>query len=236
MRANRRFARGFPLPKAISMLGDVSQTSNLANPRVRRILAAAKALFLERSYSVTSTDDIARKARVSKGTLYAHFEGKEALFSLVIREELQRLSEALRLDECVSDKIEMSLRNVARQFLTVFLSRDAIDLYRVVVNEAPRFPQFGRQYYEEGPRRMVDRLADLLRDADRDGRLVVPDAEIAAVQFVSLVRANLILKSALRVEEPTVERRSAIEEAAVDLFLRGHRVPPGAQHNGQRGM
>ena len=65
---------------------------NLDNIRVCRILAAAKALFLSHSYAATSTDDIARQAHVSKGTIYAHFDGKEALFSLVIGLELERIS------------------------------------------------------------------------------------------------------------------------------------------------
>ena len=45
------------------------------------ILDAARRLFLEHGYAVTSMDVVAQLAGVSKATVYARFESKEQLFA-----------------------------------------------------------------------------------------------------------------------------------------------------------
>ena len=71
MAKNKGSKRGRP-PKDLA--GDV-QT---------RILDAAQQLFLERGFHSTSIDEIAETAPASKPTIYAHFPGKEALFTAVV--------------------------------------------------------------------------------------------------------------------------------------------------------
>lgn len=44
------------------------------------LVASAVALFSKRGYAGTSLDEIARRALVTKGALYHHFSGKQALF------------------------------------------------------------------------------------------------------------------------------------------------------------
>ena len=46
----------------------------------RRLLAAARRLFVERGYDATRPQDIAREADVAAGTFYLHFEDKRAAF------------------------------------------------------------------------------------------------------------------------------------------------------------
>jgi AcrR family transcriptional regulator len=49
----------------------------------RAVLAAARAAFGSKGYGQTSVDEIAAAARVTKGAVYHHFSGKEALFRAV---------------------------------------------------------------------------------------------------------------------------------------------------------
>src|SRR3954466_4100327 len=48
------------------------------------LIDSARRLFAERGFSRTSTEEIVRAARVTKGALYHHFEGKNALFEAVM--------------------------------------------------------------------------------------------------------------------------------------------------------
>jgi AcrR family transcriptional regulator len=57
---------------------------DLAGDVSTRILDAAQRLFLERGYQSASLDEIAAMAPASKPTIYAHFGGKEALFTAVV--------------------------------------------------------------------------------------------------------------------------------------------------------
>ncbi len=53
--------------------------------RPQELLAAAIDLFVERGFAATRLEDVARRAGVSKGTLYLYFENKEELFKAVVR-------------------------------------------------------------------------------------------------------------------------------------------------------
>ncbi len=58
--------------------------------RADRILDAAAELILRWGYKKTTIDDIARLARVAKGTIYLHWKTREDLFmALIMREDLR---------------------------------------------------------------------------------------------------------------------------------------------------
>src|SRR5215471_7056245 len=56
--------------------------------RPAEIIAAALASFAERGFAATRLDDIARRAGVTRGTLYLYFPSKEELFKAVVRQRL----------------------------------------------------------------------------------------------------------------------------------------------------
>ena len=56
--------------------------------RPQELLAAALEQFVERGYAATRLEDVARRAGVSKGTLYLYFANKEELFKAVVRENI----------------------------------------------------------------------------------------------------------------------------------------------------
>jgi len=59
------------------------------------LVAVARELFAERGYAATGTEEIVRRARVTRGALYHHFAGKEELFRVVFaavdREVVERV-------------------------------------------------------------------------------------------------------------------------------------------------
>jgi AcrR family transcriptional regulator len=59
----------------------------------RALLDSARALFTERGYADVSTEEIVRRARVTRGALYHHFRGKEDLFRAVLEELNAELGE-----------------------------------------------------------------------------------------------------------------------------------------------
>ena len=52
------------------------------------LVDAATAIFTEKGYAETSTEEIVQRAQVTRGALYHHFSGKDALF-LAVLERLQ---------------------------------------------------------------------------------------------------------------------------------------------------
>jgi TetR/AcrR family transcriptional regulator, mexJK operon transcriptional repressor len=193
------------------------------NARVHRILAAARTLFLKLGYGDTSMDAIARHAAVSKATLYSHFAGKDALFAALIVSECRHLSDQIGRRALDEPDIRDALLRVAHDFNNLLCTGYGLTMYRIVVAEAPRFPELGRVFYDSGPTVMIDRIANLLRQAADRGLLKVHDPRIAAIQFISLIRGELHLTRVLGLKKASKNPADYIE-ASVDLFLAGYRA------------
>jgi AcrR family transcriptional regulator len=198
---------------------------NATNPKTARILRAANRLFLTTPFDAVSMDTIAQAANVSKGTLYARFRSKEALFSYLMAEELATITAGLGNEKPDTRDVESVLRRFSKIFVERIFSSRALDMFRVVVGEAVRFPQFGAIFYQAGLRSLTARLARYLARCHADGTLVVPDPELAATQFMSLVRADLFMRGVLIAHAPTPEEIDRSIAAGVALFLAGYRSP-----------
>ena len=67
------------------------------NPETRRrILAAAASEFGAHGFAATTVDRIARRARVNKAMIYYHFSSKRALYTCIIRDVFEPITERLR--------------------------------------------------------------------------------------------------------------------------------------------
>jgi AcrR family transcriptional regulator len=62
---------------------------------IARLLAVARELFVRNGYRATSLDEIATAAEVTKGALYHHFPGKQALFREIYEREQRTIMEAI---------------------------------------------------------------------------------------------------------------------------------------------
>lgn len=59
------------------------------------LLAAARALFVDKGYADTSTPEIVAAAGITRGALYHHFEDKRALFRAVLEEEARAVADEI---------------------------------------------------------------------------------------------------------------------------------------------
>jgi AcrR family transcriptional regulator len=73
-----------------------TQAERLASTRAA-LLKAAKTVFSEQGYEAASTEEIVRRAKVTRGALYHHFEDKRALFDAVASEVARNI--AARIDK-----------------------------------------------------------------------------------------------------------------------------------------
>jgi AcrR family transcriptional regulator len=126
--------------------------------RRTRILDAAVTRFAADGFDGTSIEDIAATAGVTKRTVYVYVGDKAAIFSAAVEREHDRIR-AVASDSA-------TLPEVAAALVFVLLSDPAIVLHRLVIAEAPRFPQLARDFYTAGPQHSIDLLARLLPEAD----------------------------------------------------------------------
>ena len=68
------------------------KTAELMREKTRgAILAASLKLFARRGYSATTSEEIARKAGISKGLIYSHFESKQDILFAILYEQMARV-------------------------------------------------------------------------------------------------------------------------------------------------
>jgi len=200
-----------------------SRSAGRTEPRgkAETILAAAEQAFLADGFGAVSMDRIARGAGVSKATVYAHFAGKEELFGAVIAGLSRRRFGGFSAEALDPRDISRALTTIALRFLDIVLLPEAIALNRIIIGEVSRFPALGQVFWEAGPAQTRVDLEAFLRRAAAAGSLEVPDARLAAEQFLALARGEIHQRSLLRLEGPAdpATLRSAAA-AAVATFLR----------------
>jgi TetR/AcrR family transcriptional repressor of mexJK operon len=183
------------------------------------ILDAARACFCEFGYADTSMDRVAAGAGVSKATIYAHFTGKDQLFSAVIQRRCER-SEAFQSLAGQGDARTV-LTGVAQRLMGLLLSPEALAMYRLVVAESLRQPDLARAFYESGPAVGKAQIAGIMADLARKGELVLDDPWVAADQFIGVLRTDLFMRTLLGLPLREGQTLDSVIAAAVEVILRG---------------
>jgi len=112
----------------------------LAGEVDKRILDAARSVFLEHGLSGASIDEIASRARAGKPTIYARFPSKEALFTAVVMRNVSAIVGRFGDHIPAGTTIEERLTRFGVTLLNWALAGDTVDLMRVGISEARRFP------------------------------------------------------------------------------------------------
>lgn len=188
------------------------------------ILQAAERAFLEGGYMGTNVDQIASAASVSKQTIYKHFGDKGSLFRAVIAHIVEAAGEQREHPFIVGEDVRGDLRAIARHLIHGVMQDRVLQLRRVVIGEAARFPELGELFYELGPVRTIGRLADALEGLRQRGALNVRDVQTAAEHLNWLILSPALNRAMLLGRghglEPQDFDRQA--DAAVETFLQAY--------------
>src|SRR6201997_5293119 len=119
--------------------------------RPKEILEAAFEEFSRNGYAATALDQVAERAGVTKGTIYVYFENKEHLFISMVR-ELTKATLDTVLD--MFERHEGSTADLLRaQFSFIYQhiveDRRRREVVRMLIAEAPRFPELADRYHDE---------------------------------------------------------------------------------------
>jgi AcrR family transcriptional regulator len=170
----------------------------LADAERKRILDATTAVFLEKGFKRASTNEIARRARTSKQTLYALFPAKADLFVGVVSAHTEQLFSHHAYYIESEKPPRQALTEIGERTLSMFSSPTFLALYRIVVAETPHFPELGRQLWTVCMERGCTLLAEYLKSRRIGGR----EPRRAAAQFVSMVLGDFLMSAMLRPDMP----------------------------------
>ena len=158
--------------------------------RPAEILNAALETFVERGYAATKLTDVARRAGVSKGTLYLYFRNKESLFQAVATRAglptVERGEVLLRSHRGSSEEL---LRHVLLDWWTSVGATPASGLTKLMVAESGNFPHATKYLYREVVQRRRRLLERVLRRGIRRGEF----QKVSLPEAVRLAAAPILL-------------------------------------------
>lgn len=187
------------------------------------IIAAAMAEFLEHGYVAAGMDRVAARAGASKVTVYAHFADKRSLFEAVF---LQAIADAERTGSGLLDALPETtdlprdLHAFARDHVATVTQPHLVQLRRMLIGEAGRFPDLARAWHRAAPQRGHDTLARVIARLAARGLVRAPDPLLAA-QHLNYLILSIPLNEAMfavRERHPEAELHRWADEA-VQVWL-----------------
>ncbi|THD58200.1 TetR/AcrR family transcriptional regulator [Phenylobacterium sp.] len=184
------------------------------------ILDVAQSVFLEEGFANASMSVIAARLGGSKGTLYNYFKSKDELFIAYVERRCLWQDEIFAAPSA-GETAQETLRRIGRAYLTRVLTDFNLRNFRLIAAEAERSPEIGQTFYEAGPRKGAERVAELLEGMAAAGDLDLDDPLECAHQFLGLVQ-NRYFKARLCNAIPELTQKQIEDEAtlATRTFLR----------------
>ncbi len=148
--------------------------------RPAELLEAALTLFVEKGFAATRSEEVAKAAGVSKGTLYLYFPSKEELLKAVIQHFLGTEIEAGIQEAAAADG---PTAQVMEQLLVTWWTRiyegPASGVFKLVITEVRNFPEIGQFWVERvvAPGHAI--VSGLLQRGIARGEFVVDDVDSA---------------------------------------------------------
>jgi AcrR family transcriptional regulator len=190
--------------------------------RAPEILDAALACFSEKGFAATRMDAIARRAGISKGTIYLYFESKEAVFkALAQRVVTSSIADLRALIDSFEGKTPDLLRLVLSRVGSIVSTGDVAVLPRMVLAEAGNFPELAEHWRRE----VVDRGLSLWEAIIRRGQARGEIRAIEPAHAARLCMAPLIIvalwNSVFSRFDATPYDYQGLIDAHIDVLLRG---------------
>lgn len=199
--------------------------SERGRQRREAILKAATAEFMQKGYQGASLRNIIRASGGSAETLYRMFGNKEGLFQAVNTAPRERFKQLL-VGEKSSQPVDEALIDIARAFLQIIVEEESLAIVRMMIGESGAMPEVSRTMWDLGPAGFHVKMAGYLKRQADAGVLHIPDPELAARQFIGLVRAGLDQKILCGVVKATPEIIEQQARSGVAIFLKGTEAKP----------
>ncbi len=158
---------------------------------VRRgqILDAARKCFVEKGYFPTRVEDIARTAKLSKGGIYFHFEGKRQIFEALVQQEYENSVTFLtEMSQKVGSYAEL-FEKFARYYLDFFKERPDFPRFFMVMGEMAGRDESVREMLAALQREYTRVIAGIIQKGIDSGDLKPVDPEATATLLKGIIDA-----------------------------------------------
>jgi len=194
--------------------------------RPEEIVAAALEVFVERGFAATKLEDVARRAGVTKGTIYLYFENKEALFKAVVRETIVPvIAKGEALAQSFTGSARELFEQLVREYWRLVGETALAGIPKLMMAEAGNFPELARFYYEEVAARGIRLMAGVLERGVKQGEFRAVNVAVAAKLAMAPLMHAVIARRAFAACMPEGFDVGSYLDTHIDLYLHGIAKP-----------
>jgi AcrR family transcriptional regulator len=191
--------------------------------RPGEILTAALDCFAERGVAATRMEDVAKRAGVTKGTLYLYFPTKEELFKAVVRAELVPAVGMLEAAAAEPAPAAEVLRRLVAVWAEHVVGSKFSVLPKLVLAEVGNFPELGKFYLDEVIRRARRLLSEVVRRGIESGEFRAVDVDQVFYCVVGPLLLSVLWRHSFERFDDRPLDAAALCRAHLDLLLNGLR-------------
>jgi len=164
--------------------------------RIKEIQIAARRVFFQKGYQDTTIEEVAKVARIGKGTVYLYFKNKEDLYISLMEPVTKLIGEKLNgLEADLDSKKFKNCREIVQAIFDIYYSSYEYDAEGIRIVQA--FQQ--GNYFSGMSRETVQRLNHIARNNYRLARRIISKAiklglfqELNPIQLTDLLWALFI--------------------------------------------
>ena len=190
--------------------------------RPDEIIRAALEVFTDRGFAATKLEDVARKAGVTKGTIYLYFENKEALFKALIRGTIVPvIAKGEELAQTFTGSARDLFEKLVREYWRLVGETTLASIPRLMIAEAGNFPQLARFYYQEVITRGHRLMAGVLERGIKAGEFKQVDLAVATKLAMAPLMHAVVARKAFAHCMPEGFDVPTYLDTHIELFLHG---------------
>lgn len=157
-----------------------ARTDQAKDDRRQALLSAALDEFFDRGFAASRMDDVAKRAGLSKGTVYLYFDSKDALFKALIEQLTSPNIARIEAIAAEAPSIETALERIAA-FAPVLIRQSNLPrLMKVLIGDSHLFPDLINTYRKDVLERLLAIVAGVLEKAAARGEIEVQDPHLTA--------------------------------------------------------
>ena len=196
------------------------------NARPEEIVAAALEVFADRGFAATKLEDVARRAGVTKGTIYLYFENKEALFKAIVRETIVPvIAKGEELAQSFTGSARELFERLVREYWRLVGETSLAAIPKLMMAEAGNFPELARFYYQEVVTRGHKLMAGVLERGIKAGEFRSVNLAVATKLAMAPVMHAVVAQRAFAACMPDGFDVAAYLDTHIDLYLHGIAKP-----------
>ena len=201
-----------------------------AEARPDEVLDAALDLFIEKGFSATRVEDIAKRAGLSKGAVYLYFPSKEKILEGLVRRAIIPIAEhALSFARGYEGDPRIVITMVMKMLAGKLNDPRILAIPKVIFREIMGFPELAEMYRREVLDQVIPVVTGLIKKGIDQGYLRQVDPELTLRSIIGPVMMHLLMNEIFGLRPKDGLALDRLIENHLSILFDGLSAPPSSR-------